>query len=398
MQTRSIWPILRKEIEKDQILVITGARQVGKTTTVQWLLSQVQSTNQYYFDLENIRNRNLFSVEDYDSIINEFQNLGLDTSERMYIALDEIQLLPHLPSLIKYLHDHYQIKFIVTGSSSYYLKNLFSESMAGRKIIYELFPLSFAEFLNFKEEEYSLPEFAFDLKFSEFAYAKLKHLYDEYLEFGGLPKVVLTKNTKEKKRLLTSIFSSYINLDVQSLSDFRSLQDFSRLVQLLAARIGNKVNVNNFSEILGLSRQTINSYLEFMEQTYLIRLIKPLSTSSDVQLRVAPKLYFVDTGIAHVNYDMSLGARYENAVCHQLFLHANTTAFGRDLNYFDQDRSEIDFVLNKTQAFEVKETPVSADLSKLSRDADKAGLKEYRLIGHNKPVTFDDFLWGGLIQ
>lgn len=378
--------------------MITGARQVGKTTTVQWLLSQVQSTNQYYFDLENIRNRNLFSVEDYDSIINEFQNLGLDTSERMYIALDEIQLLPHLPSLIKYLHDHYQIKFIVTGSSSYYLKNLFSESMAGRKIIYELFPLSFAEFLNFKEEEYSLPEFAFDLKFSEFAYAKLKHLYDEYLEFGGLPKVVLTKNTKEKKRLLTSIFSSYINLDVQSLSDFRSLQDFSRLVQLLAARIGNKVNVNNFSEILGLSRQTINSYLEFMEQTYLIRLIKPLSTSSDVQLRVAPKLYFVDTGIAHVNYDMSLGARYENAVCHQLFLHANTTAFGRDLNYFDQDRSEIDFVLNKTQAFEVKETPVSADLSKLSRDADKAGLKEYRLIGHNKPVTFDDFLWGGLIQ
>lgn len=398
MQTRSIWPILRKEIEKDQILVITGARQVGKTTTVQWLLSQIQSTNQYYFDLENIRNRNLFSVEDYDSIISEFQNLGLDTSERMYIALDEIQLLPHLPSLIKYLHDHYQIKFIVTGSSSYYLKNLFSESMAGRKIIYELFPLSFAEFLNFKEEEYSLPEFAFDLKFSEFAYAKLKHLYDEYLEFGGLPKVVLTKNSKEKKRLLTSIFSSYINLDVQSLSDFRSLQDFSRLVQLLAARIGNKVNVNNFSEILGLSRQTINSYLEFMEQTYLIRLIKPLSTSSDVQLRVAPKLYFVDTGIAHVNYDMSLGARYENAVCHQLFLHANTTAFGRDLNYFDQDRSEIDFVLNKTQAFEVKETPVSADLSKLSRDADKAGLKEYRLIGHNKPVTFDDFLWGGLIQ
>jgi len=398
MQTRSIWPILRKEIEKDQILVITGARQVGKTTTVQWLLSQIQSTNQYYFDLENIRNRNLFSVEDYDSIISEFQNLGLDTSERMYIALDEIQLLPHLPSLIKYLHDHYQIKFIVTGSSSYYLKNLFSESMAGRKIIYELFPLSFAEFLNFKEEEYSLPEFAFDLKFSEFAYAKLKHLYDEYLEFGGLPKVVLTKNTKEKKRLLINIFSSYINLDVQSLSDFRSLQDFSRLVQLLAARIGNKVNVNNFSEILGLSRQTINSYLEFMEQTYLIRLIKPLSTSSDVQLRVAPKLYFVDTGIAHINYDMSLGARYENAVCHQLFLHAQPTVFGRDLNYFDQDRSEIDFVLNKTQAFEVKETPVSADLSKLSRDADKAGLKEYRLIGHNKPVAFDDFLWGGLIQ
>lgn len=397
MQKRLIWAQLQKELESDQVLVLTGTRQVGKTTTVQWLLSQLQTKNKQYFDLENIKNRDLFSVADYDSIVREFQNLGLDISKKMYIALDEIQLLPNLPSVIKYLHDHYQIKFIITGSSSYYLKNLFSESMAGRKTIYELFPLSFGEFLQFKNEDYTLPKFSYDLEFSDFAYAKLKAYYEEYATYGGLPKVVLTQDLNQKQQLLETIFSSYLNLDVQSLSDFKSMKEFRQLVQLLASRIGNKINVTNFSEIIGISRQTINAYLQFMEQTYLIRLVKPQSRSADVQLRVAPKLYFVDTGIANINYDLSVGARNENTVCHQLFLHAETTAFGRNLTYYDQDNSEIDFVLNQTEAFEVKETPVLSDLSKLSRIATKAGISKSRLIGRKKPATFTNFLWGGMI-
>lgn len=398
MTKRIIWSQLLKELDSDQVIVLTGARQVGKTTTIKWLLSQLESTNQFYFDLENVRNRNLFSISDYDSLLREFQSLGLDSTKKMYIALDEIQHLPNIPSIIKYLHDHYQIKFIITGSSSYYLKNLFSESMAGRKVLYELYPLSFGEFLNFKAEEYVLPDFEFNLEFSDFAYAKLKSYYDEYITYGGLPKVVLTKDLKQKTILLENIFSSYLNLDVQSLADFKSLQEFGQLVRLLASRIGNKVNITSFAEILGISRQTVNSYLEFMEQTYLIRLIKPASQSADVQVRVAPKLYFVDTGIANINYDLSVGAKYENTVCHQLYLHANATVFGRDLKYYDQNNSEIDFVLNQDQAFEVKETPVSSDLSKLTRDVTKIGWSNYRLIGRNKPAVFKDFLWGGLIK
>jgi len=397
MKTRDIWAKLKKELENDEILVLTGSRQVGKTTTLHWLLSQIQSKNKYYFDLENVSNRDLFLVEDYDVIIQELKNLNLDTSQKMYIAIDEIQLLPELPSILKYLHDHYNIKFVVTGSSSYYLKNLFSESMAGRKIIYELYPLSFGEFLRFKEEEYSLPDFRSDLDFSDFAYRKLKNLYDEYINFGGLPKVVLTDDLSEKKRLLQMIFSSYINIDVHSLSEFKSTRDFTKLVELLASRVGNKINVSSFAKILGISRQTVESYLSFMEQTYLVRLVKPFSKSKDVILRIAPKLYFVDTGIANINYDLSLGAKYENTVCHQLFLHANQDAFGRELSYFADDSSEIDFILNKSLAFEVKETPLDTHKSKLAKNAGKIGISEYRLIGKNKPATFDDFIWGGMI-
>ena len=398
MKTRDIWQTLKNDLEKDEVLVLTGPRQVGKTTTVSWLLSQIPSKNKYYFDFENIANRNLFDVQNYDVLIQEFQNLNLDTSQKMYIAIDEIQLLPNLPSVIKYLYDHYKIKFIITGSSSYYLKNLFSESMSGRKIVHELYPLSFGEFLRFKGEAFTLPEFSFELTFSDFAYQKLKNLYDEYIEFGGLPKVVLASNASDKKTLLQMIFSSYIQLDVQTLSEFRSVRDFTKLVELVSSRIGNKVNVSNLAQILGVSRQTVDSYLAFMEQTYLIRFVKPFSKSTDVSLRIAPKIYFVDSGIANINYDLSGGVKYENTICHQLFLYANQSAFGRELTYFSNEDCEIDFILNKAQAFEAKETPVETDRSRLSNNTRKLGISQYRLIGENKPAVYDDFIWGGMIR
>jgi len=398
METRDIWQTLKNDLEKDEVLVLTGPRQVGKTTTVSWLLSQIPSKNKYYFDFENIANRNLFDVQNYDVLIQEFQNLNLDTSQKMYIAIDEIQLLPNLPSVIKYLYDHYKIKFIITGSSSYYLKNLFSESMSGRKIVHELYPLSFGEFLRFKGEAFTFPEFSFELTFSDFAYQKLKNLYDEYIEFGGLPKVVLARDASDKKTLLQMIFSSYIQLDVQALSEFRSVRDFTKLVELVSSRIGNKVNVSNLAQILGVSRQTVDSYLAFMEQTYLIRFVKPFSKSTDVSLRIAPKLYFVDTGIANINYDLSGGVKYENTICHQLFLYANQSALGRELTYFSNEDCEIDFILNKAQAFEAKETPVETDRSRLSNNTRKLGISQYRLIGKNKPAVYDDFIWGGMIR
>jgi len=398
MVTRDIWKQLKNEINKDEILVLTGARQVGKTTTIKWLLSQIRSENKYYFDLENVSNRKLFLTQDYDTLIQEFKILNLNVSEKMYIAIDEIQLVSELPSIVKYLYDNYNIKFLITGSSSYYLKNLFSQSMAGRKNIYELYPLSFGEFLRFKQEDYSLSKFSYNIPYSDLSYNKLSPLYSEYIEFGGLPKVVLTPNFQDKKTALQMIFSSYINLDVQSLSEFRSIKEFTKLVELLAGRIGNKVNLSQLSKILGISRQTVDSYLAFMEQTYLIRLIKPFSKSTDVTVRISPKLYFVDTGIANINYDLSAGVKFENTVCQQLFLNADDSAFGRNLAYFTDSNSEIDFILNNQYAFEVKETPIDTDLIKLSRNAEKIKISKFRLIGKNKSASFDNFIWGGQIS
>ncbi len=395
MQKRHILSQLAKKIETDEIVVITGSRQVGKTTAVQWVLDQIPSQNKHYFDLENLADRELFEVKDYNSLIGEFEKLGLSVEKKLYIVLDEIQLLANLPSVIKYLYDRYQIKFFLTGSSSYYIKNRFVESMAGRKVIYELFPLSFQEFLDFRGVEYVLPpELSIDADFSGAAYEKLHTYYKEYIEYGGLPKVVLTPDVERKRRLLEEIFSSYINLDVQTLADFKSTTDLRRVIKLLAARVGNRLNVSELANITGLNRQTIDAYIEFLEQTYLITTIPAYSNSEDVQTRLLKKIYFIDTGIAAINADLSSGSKFENTVRHQLALYTQ-------LSYFSDRNGEIDFIFSyqgRKIGIEVKETPTNTDQDVLSRRANKLQLDTACLIGKEPSARFSKYLWGGLIR
>lgn len=397
MQNRRIWDKLLKEVKTDEVVVITGPRQVGKTTTLRWLLDKVPSSNTLYFDLENLADRELFETKNYDALLIEFQNRGLSTKEKMYIGLDEIQLLENVPSVVKYLYDHYKIKFFLTGSSSYYIKNRFSESMAGRKMIYEMLPLSFPEFIDFKGFSYTTDskDFFEFVEFSEPAYQQLKTYYQEYIEYGGLPKVVLTPDVDRKKQLLEEIFSSYINLDVQALADFKSTTDLRRVIKLLAARVGSKLNVSEIANITGLTRVTIDSYIEFLEQTYLIRTVPAYSRSSDVQARLQKKPYFIDTGIANVNADLSSGSKFENAICHQL------SFWDGALSYFSNRDGEIDFIVDTKAdiaAFEVKETPTAVDYATLVRRAGKLGITKCRVIGREPAATFSKFLWGGLIK
>ncbi len=397
MQKRRIWEKLIQEIQTDEIVVITGPRQVGKTTTLRWLLDQVPSKNKLFFDLENLSDRELFETKNYNSLISEFQNRGVSKTEKIYIGLDEIQLLPNLPSVVKYLYDHYKIKFFLTGSSSYYIKNRFSESMAGRKIIYEMLPLSFQEFIDFKGFAYNTgrQDFFDQIEFSESAYLQLKDYYQEYIEYGGLPKVVLTSDVVRKKLLLEEIFSSYIKLDVEGLADFKSLKDLRLIIKLLASRVGSKLNVTELANITGMTRVTIDNYIEFLEQTYLIKSVNVYSRSPDVQVRLQKKLYFVDTGIANINADLSSGSKFENAVCHQL------SFWQGELSYYSNRDGEIDFIIDDGKnvgAFEVKETPTSVDYSKLSRRAKKLGISICRVIGREPSATSNNFLWGGFIK
>lgn len=394
MHHRQIWPKLKAELAQPEILVLTGPRQVGKTTTLQWLLDQIESTNKLYFDLENLIDRQLFETHNYNSVIQEITKRGLSLDQPLYLAIDEIQLYPNLPSLVKYLYDHYSIKFLLTGSSSFYIKNRFSQSMAGRKLIFELFPLSFQEFLDFKDFTYRLPS-TLDLKqtFDSATYHRLKSFYDEYLEFGGLPKVVLTSDTSRKRQLLEEIYSSYINLDVQNLADFKSTADLRNVVQLLAARVGNRLNVTQIANVTGLTRVTVDNYLEFLEATYLIRTIPAVSNSTDIRVKLPKKVYFIDTGIANINADLSLGSKFENTVRHQL-------SFYGDLSYFANRDWEIDFILkqlDQSVALEVKETPTPADAQALSIRSQNLNLTTSRLIGHAPSAKFTDYLWAGNI-
>ncbi|MDR1300722.1 MAG: ATP-binding protein [Candidatus Nomurabacteria bacterium] len=393
MIEREIWQQLAKELKTKEVMVITGPRQVGKTTTVKWLLEQVKQ-NKLYLDLTLTSVQTLFEYEDYDNIVNQLKGMGLDFDQRVTIAIDEIQYSKIIPRAIKYLYDHYDIKFILTGSSAFYLKNHFSESLSARKLIFELLPLSFREFLQIQNVKYLPPPANLrqpaKWQFDKYAYETLKSYYDEYIEFGGFPAVAASEGIERKKQMLDTIYSSYINLDVEQLADFRSISDLKRLVSLLGARVGSRLNIDELANIIGLSRPTISTYLAFLEQTYLIRLLPAYSKSADIREKLPKKVYFVDTGIANLNADLSGGAKFENTICHQL------ARIGK-LAFYNVPDGEIDLIVDGKLAIEVKETPTEKFLTTLARRAGKVDIKDYGLVGRQENEKFSHYLWGGMI-
>jgi predicted AAA+ superfamily ATPase len=392
---RELWPTLKAELGSKEIMVITGPRQVGKTTTLKWLLDQVPG-NRVYLDLTLASVQRLFESENYDSIANALKGFGLDFSRRAVVAIDEIQYSKDIPRAVKYLHDHFGIKFILSGSSAFYLKNRFSESLSARKLIFELFPLSFREFLAIKGAKYTPPAVGFatvsDAKFDAFACETLAALYNEYIAFGGFPGVALSDTVERKRRMLDVIYSSYINLDVTQLADFKSVSDLKKLISLLAVRVGSRLNIDELSKIIGLSRPTVVNYVAFLEQTYLLRLLPAFSRSPAVRERIPKKVFFVDTGIANTLAALSGGAQFENTLCHQLQPYGKTA--------FSNKGGEIDFVLSrggKTIALEAKETPVEKHLAEVRKRAAQIQADASAVIGRNPSAKFNGYLWGGTL-
>jgi hypothetical protein len=394
MIERSIFPDLLQHLTKKQVTVITGMRRVGKSTALHYLVDQAGHNNKLYLDCERVEVRALLNRPDYHSITEELQLQALDFSLPCILAIDEIQLVENLPSLIKYLYDTYAIKFIVTGSSSYYLKNRFSESLAGRKRVFEMHPLNFREFLRFKKVIIRHPEKYSWKPYNAAWYNRCKKLYEEFISFGGFPEVVLENDAKHKKELLKDIINSYVELDVKLLSDYAAGEELYKLVKLLCARVGNKVDYTKISSVSGISRQKVAAYMQLMESTYFIYLIKPFTFNIDKEISQQPKLYFSDNGILHslAGAQLSSGQLFENAVASQLAMQG-------ELKYHQKKTGqEIDFILNGDTALEVKETALRQDREILRQRAEAIAVgKTFLISRYPASNSFDDFIWGGSV-
>ena len=387
---RRLSSVLLKEIELSRIVVLTGMRQVGKTTLMRQIYNTIETKHKLFLDLENPLNQKLFEEENFDNILANFKKLGFSLGKKSFIFLDEVQSAPDIVKAVKYLYDHYQIKFFLTGSSSFYLKNLFPESLAGRKVVYELFPLDFEEFLLFKEKQRKTP-FRFLLKAknkNKVSYQLYNKLLEEYLEYGGFPAVVLSEDKEIKREILGDIFTSYFEKDVRSLADFRELNKLRDLILLLTNRVGSKIEISKIASEIGVSRETVYSYLNFLEKTYFIFLISPFSQNRDIEVRAAKKLYFCDTGILNYLGKVSYGSIFEN------FVFNNLRKYGV-INYYQRYKGqEIDFIIDGRFAFEAKIKTSEFDIKRLKKIANSLRIKEYYIITHD----YYDLPWVILAQ
>lgn len=356
-KNREIFPEILKLIDIPEIIVIHGARQVGKTTLMKMTIDSLEkkyNDDIFYFDLEKKEFLDLAN-QGAEEIIRYIKGKK-KKSGKTFLFIDEVQYLNNPSSLLKIFYDHYKedFKLIVSGSSSFAIKSKFKDSLVGRTIDLEIFGLSFNEYLNFKNLSYDLNSK------SSLINEELKGHFKDYLLFGTYPQVVLADNFEIKKLYLNNIIEKYIYRDIKDLAEIKDLKKFNDLLRLLAAQVGNLVNVNELANSLKMARQTINQYLFILENTYIIKLIQPFSKNIRSELSKMPVVYFEDLGILNILKNQEFnnnieGHDFQNSIFNYLRRRTKVKNiyFWRTTN-----KQEIDFIIKakKITPLEVKLT------------------------------------------
>jgi hypothetical protein len=349
---RDIIDEISKYLGTDNIIVLHGARQVGKSHILFYLEEQLKSAGKqtYFFDLEDSRFVEILDAG-VDAMLNFLRGAGfnLETikngTEKLFIFIDEVQYLKDPSPLLKLLADHHKyIQLIASGSSSFDIKSKFSDSLVGRTIDFEIFSLSFSEFLRFKNVTVSNLENldAFHLK-------EVGALYEEYGAFGGYPKIVMEGSVERKEKYLQQIIDTYIKKDIRDLANVKNIDKFNGMLKVLASQSGNLLNVTELARTCQMSQQTVESYLFILENTYIIKILRPFSSSAKIEMVKTPKIFFYDTGILQMLWLRNLqktflGNIFETSV----FVELVKKYGAKNLNYWrNKNQNEIDFILSQ---------------------------------------------------
>lgn len=316
---------LKKGFGNNRIIIIIGSRQVGKTTLMNMYKTDVPRDYAcFYFNLEDINNLNICqSIDDLKSYL---EDNGINIKrDRTFLIIDEFQYVKNATKLFKIIYDLYpKVKILASGSSSIEIQKHLKESLAGRKRVYHLYPLSFEEFVRFRnEEEYGrYGKLDFEKASSGLVEMYCRNYLKNYLLFGSYPKVALLSNKEEKIEELQDIYNSYIQKDVKSLIKGEEISAYNNLLKILSSQIGNLLNVSELSNTLKISRRQIVKYLDVLEQTFIIKLITPFSSNKRTEISKMPKLYVLDSGIVNfslgnfgeMDYRSNLGSFVENFI------------------------------------------------------------------------------------
>lgn len=257
---------------KPEVLIILGARQVGKTTLMGELQKEILKNKPKakikYFNLEVPTDLKFFSKNDVEL----FEELSV--FENGLILIDEFHYLKNASKLFKALYDiKKNIKIIASGSSSLEIHKHLKESLAGRRNLVQIFPLVWNEF---KATNNSL---------------------EEFLIYGGLPGLISLSKSKEKIEYLSQMTQAYILKDIKGLIKEENIRAFNHLLFYLAENQGSILNISNVSNEIGVGAKTVNHYLEIMEQTFVLYGVFSYTKNLSNELKKSKKYYFYDQGI-----------------------------------------------------------------------------------------------------
>jgi hypothetical protein len=361
---RSLEEKISKYLKTPEIIAVTGARQVGKTTLLQQIHQGLDKS--LFITFEDVAYRQLF-----DTDIKAFIELYIKPYN--FIFLDEFQYAKNGGQQLKLIFDTVRDKKIfISGSSVLDLTIHAVKYLAGRLFAFVLHPLSFDEYLAFKNQELNryLCEKKENAKLGAAMLEKIYAYLEEYIVYGGYPRVLLSQNHEEKKEVLRNILNVYLLRDVRDLMGLGDDYKMISLLKALSLQTGNVISYQDLSQITSLNFSSLKKNLNLLERTYIIGLPKPFFTNKRIELVKNPKVYFYDIGLRNAVIDdfrqtemrQDKGALWEN------FIYAELIKEGVDVKYWrTKAKAEVDFILNDKIPVEVKSSPAKMAVGKSLR-------------------------------
>ncbi len=329
---------IRKYLDSKEILAIVGPRRSGKTTLVESILnSQKKKINKISFD--NLKILKLFE-EDIDAFIDEHV-LGYDI-----VFIDEVQYSKDSGKKLKYIYDLHWTKIIISGSSAAELSIQSIKYLVGRIFTFNLYPFSFREYIRAKEK--MLEKHLDSKKVSKVILERLNDHLEEYIIYGGYPRVVLSKSKEEKRKVLEGIFNTYLLKEIREILELSDDYKLINLMKALSLQIGNMINYNEISNTTGFSYNELKKYLNILEKTFILKKVRPYFTNKRTEIVKSPKIYFFDLGFRNIVIDnfqterADKGSMYENFVFSELLYKEIETKY-----WNTKSNAEVDFITEK---------------------------------------------------
>jgi len=341
---RQIENNIEKDFFKGKIILLLGARQVGKSTLIHMLPSCI-SNSTLWLDGENADVHKLLKNTNSE-------RLKQLAGNNKVVVIDEAQKIDNIGSILKLFADYCKdIQVIASGSSAFELRNSLNEPLTGRKFEYNLFPVSFSEMVHHTDllqEIRQLPQ---------------------RLVYGYYPEIVT--HPQDAERLLRFLSDSYLYKDIFLFKGIKKPEKMLELLKLLAWQIGSEVNYNELSNTLKIDNQTVESYIEMLEQVFVIYKLPAYHTNHRTELKKSKKIYFNDLGIRnalindfrHIEIRNDAGALFENFIINELRKQNEYKQVYANFYFWrNTEQREIDLIIEKNnvlQTIEIKWNPIN---------------------------------------
>lgn len=361
---------------KNKALILAGLRRSGKSYLMFQIIKHltakgIPKSNLFYLNFEDER----LLQSDISLLTNLIEiikvNFGTDEKKSIYLFLDEIQSIQGWEKWARRILDKEKgVRLVITGSSSKLSSAQIATEMRGRSIPYNVYPLAFREFLNFKNVD--IPE---NLEFSPESY-NIQRNFSQYLLWGGLPEISLLKKTQQKIIILQEYFNTIVNKEIKERHAIDNQAGLDILLKLMVANFSSLTSLSKLHNVMGsigikIGKNTLAEYLNYFKESFFVDFIEIFSYNIKNRLQYPRKSYIADNGFIRaltLKNDFEKGRLFENLIFNELKRQ------GKEINYY-KGKNECDFII-KDLVKPSSAIQATLELNNLNKKREIAGLLE----------------------